>query len=108
MALVVSSQRRTEWRSVVLSDKIRFGFGANDGRVLVERRQKEHMWPNRLRPRHTGPIHLESCTVIHEHHSRWCFQQVNPHPHVDVVTQRALQSVDMLPLGMQDHNSVSN
>ncbi|GBL92307.1 hypothetical protein AVEN_35850-1 [Araneus ventricosus] len=46
---------RTEWRSVVFSDKNWFCLGASDFRVLVRRRTGESMQPICLRPRHTGP-----------------------------------------------------
>ncbi|GBM41730.1 hypothetical protein AVEN_173130-1 [Araneus ventricosus] len=36
------------------------------------------------------------CTAIHKQHSRAIFQHVNARPHTAVVTQHALQSVDML------------
>ncbi|GBM59498.1 hypothetical protein AVEN_70474-1 [Araneus ventricosus] len=37
------------------------------------------------------------CAAIHEQHSRGVFQQDNARPHTAVVTQYAIQSVDMLP-----------
>ncbi|GFV30003.1 HTH_38 domain-containing protein [Trichonephila clavipes] len=46
---------RTEWRSVVFSDEIRFCLDASDGHVLVRRRPGECLQLNCLQPRHTGP-----------------------------------------------------
>ncbi|GBM44494.1 hypothetical protein AVEN_15019-1 [Araneus ventricosus] len=73
---------RTEWRSVVFSDESRFCLCASDGRVLVRRRPGERLQPTCLWPRHTRPI-----PGVMD----------NSRPHIAVVTQHALQSVDMLP-----------
>ncbi|GFU08564.1 uncharacterized protein TNCV_3101031 [Trichonephila clavipes] len=46
---------KTEWRSVVFPDEIRFSLGASDGLMLVTRRPGEACNQKCLRPRHAGP-----------------------------------------------------
>ncbi|GFT16124.1 uncharacterized protein TNCV_3316421 [Trichonephila clavipes] len=85
---VVSRQGSLEWRFVVFSDESRFSLFASDGHELVRRRPKKCLQPNCVQPRHIGP----TPGVMGE-----VFQQENACHHTAILTQHAVQSVDMLP-----------
>ncbi|GBM76207.1 Transposable element Tc1 transposase [Araneus ventricosus] len=105
----------------MFSDESRFFLGDSDGHVLVRRRPGERLQPACLRPRYTGPTSGVMVWGAISYDSRstlvviprtltanlyvrlvipfkgGVFQQDNACPHTAVVTQHALQSVNMLP-----------
>ncbi|GFS86833.1 transposable element Tc1 transposase [Trichonephila clavipes] len=81
---------RTEWKLVVYSDESGFSIGVSDGLVLVRRRLLERLQPNYLRPRHTRELPFMYSI------QGAAFQQDNTPLHTTIVTQCALQRVDML------------
>ncbi|GFW66210.1 uncharacterized protein TNCV_1711091 [Trichonephila clavipes] len=100
----------TEWRYVAFYDESRLCLGVSDVLVLVRRRPGECLQANSLRLRHTGPIPgvLIWRTIFYDCRSilvvipntltaNLYVNLDNARPHTAVVTQRALQSVDMLP-----------
>ncbi|GBM87708.1 hypothetical protein AVEN_57225-1 [Araneus ventricosus] len=116
---------RTEWRFVVFSDESRFCLGASDGCVLVRIRPDQPVRPRHTGPTPavmvSGAISYDSRSTFMviprtltaslyvslviqsvvlpfiNSIQGGVFQQDNSRPHTAVVTQHALQSVDMLP-----------
>ena len=67
-------QRRVEWSSVVFSDENRFCLYVSDGRRRVWCRPGEHLLPECIRPRHTGPT--SSFKMSYNSQSQLVFLQV--------------------------------
>ncbi|GBO00403.1 hypothetical protein AVEN_36726-1 [Araneus ventricosus] len=85
---------RTEWRYVVFSDESWFCLGASEDRVrstlvVISRTLTANLYISLV----IQPVVLPFINSI----QGGVFQHVNARPHTAVVTQHALQSVDMLP-----------